>query len=115
MPLSPWVRKMRHRVARGRCVIGHDPCEMPTFGGPSPDPGQPGKIVHRHELRTASGTCGSSIHPRNRTADALASLALYVMFVLTQTAALQLNPQPEHFKSLIEINRNLAAGLSGRA
>jgi flagellar protein FlaF len=36
------------------------------------------------------------------------------MFVLTQTAALQLNPQPEHFKSLIEINRNLAAGLSGR-
>jgi flagellar biosynthesis activator protein FlaF len=40
------------------------------------------------------------------------------MFVLTQTAALQLNPlnpQPEHFKSLIEINRNLAAGLSGRA
>ena len=37
------------------------------------------------------------------------------MFVLTQTAALQLNPQPEYFKSLIEINRNLAAGLSGRA
>ncbi len=37
------------------------------------------------------------------------------VFVLTQTAALQLNPQPEHFKSLIEINRNLAAGLSGRA
>ena len=25
------------------------------------------------------------------------------------------NPQPEHYKSLIEINRNLAAGLSGRA
>lgn len=37
------------------------------------------------------------------------------MFVLTQTAALQVDPQPEHFKSLIEINRNLAAGLSGRA
>lgn len=37
------------------------------------------------------------------------------MFVLTQTAALQLSPQPEHFRSLIEINRNLAAGLSGRA
>ena len=37
------------------------------------------------------------------------------VFVLTQTAALQLNPQPEHFKSLIDINRNLAAGLSGRA
>lgn len=37
------------------------------------------------------------------------------VFVLTQTAALQLDPQPEHFQSLIEINRNLAAGLSGRA
>jgi flagellar biosynthesis activator protein FlaF len=37
------------------------------------------------------------------------------VFVLTQTAALQLNPRPEHYKSLIEINRNLAAGLSGRA
>jgi len=35
--------------------------------------------------------------------------------VLTQTLALQLSPQPEHFKSLIEINRNIAAGLSGRA
>src|ERR1700722_17376842 len=37
------------------------------------------------------------------------------LFVLTQTLALQLSPQPEHFKSLIEINRNIAAGLSGRA
>lgn len=37
------------------------------------------------------------------------------LFVLTQTAALQLNPQLDQFKSLIEINRNLAAGLSGRA
>ena len=37
------------------------------------------------------------------------------VFVLTQTAALQLNPQIDQFKALIEINRNLAAGLSGRA
>jgi flagellar protein FlaF len=37
------------------------------------------------------------------------------MFVLTQTMALQLSPQPDHFKPLIEINRNIAAGLSGRA
>lgn len=37
------------------------------------------------------------------------------IFVLTQTAALQVNPQRDQFKSLIEINRNLAAGLSGRA
>lgn len=37
------------------------------------------------------------------------------IFVLTQTAALQISPQPEHIKPLIEINRNLAAGLAGRA
>ena len=37
------------------------------------------------------------------------------VFVLTQTAALQLNPQLDQFRPLIEINRNLAAGLSGRA
>jgi len=42
-------------------------------------------------------------------------IANIATFVLTQTSALQLDPQPEHFKSLIEINRNLAAGLSGRA
>ena len=37
------------------------------------------------------------------------------MFVLTHTAALQINPQLDQFKSLIDINRNLAAGLTGRA
>lgn len=37
------------------------------------------------------------------------------VFVLTQTLALQVSPQREHFKSLIDINRNIAAGLSGRA
>ena len=36
------------------------------------------------------------------------------IFVLSQTAALQISPQREHFKPLIEINRNIAAGLSGR-
>jgi flagellar protein FlaF len=37
------------------------------------------------------------------------------MFVLTQTLVLQSHPQIDEFKSLIEINRNIAAGLSGRA
>ena len=31
-----------------------------------------------------------------------------------QTAALQMSPQFDHFRPLIEINRNIAAGLSGR-
>jgi len=35
-------------------------------------------------------------------------------FVMTQTAELQIAPKPELLKPLIEINRNLAAGLSGR-
>jgi flagellar protein FlaF len=37
------------------------------------------------------------------------------IFVLSHTAALQLSRQRAHFKPLIEINRNIAAGLSGRA
>ena len=37
------------------------------------------------------------------------------IFVLSQTAALQISPQRDHFKPLIEINRNIAAGLGGRA
>ena len=36
------------------------------------------------------------------------------VFVLSHTAALQISPQREHFRPLIEINRNIAAGLSGR-
>ena len=36
------------------------------------------------------------------------------VFVLSQTTALQMSPQREHIKPLIEINRNIAAGLSGR-
>jgi flagellar protein FlaF len=47
--------------------------------------------------------------------DVRQKIANIAIFVLSQTAALQINPQREHFKSLIEINRNIAAGLSGRA
>jgi flagellar biosynthesis activator protein FlaF len=37
------------------------------------------------------------------------------VFVMKQTVDMQLNPDPAKLKSLIEINCNLAAGLSGRA
>lgn len=37
------------------------------------------------------------------------------MFVLTRTIEIQLDPAPEKLKSLIDINCNIAAGLSGRA
>ena len=36
------------------------------------------------------------------------------IFVLSHTAALQISPQRAHFKPLIDINRNIAAGLGGR-
>jgi flagellar protein FlaF len=36
------------------------------------------------------------------------------MFVMNQTVDMQLNPDPAKLKSLIDINCNLAAGLSGR-
>ena len=37
------------------------------------------------------------------------------VFVLTQTIEMQMSPDPAKLKSLIEINCNIAAGLSGRA
>lgn len=36
------------------------------------------------------------------------------LFVLPHTMALMVAPQREHFQPLIDINRNIAAGLSGR-
>ena len=46
--------------------------------------------------------------------DVRQNIANIGIFVLTQTAALQISAQPEQIKPLIEINRNIAAGLSGR-
>ena len=37
------------------------------------------------------------------------------VFVLKQTVEMQVNPEPAKLKSLIDINCNIAAGLSGRA
>ena len=46
--------------------------------------------------------------------DVRQNIANIGVFVLSQTAALQMSPQREHIRPLIEINRNIAAGLSGR-
>ena len=46
--------------------------------------------------------------------DVRQNIANIGVFVLSQTAALQMSPQREHIKPLIEINRNIAAGLNGR-
>jgi len=46
--------------------------------------------------------------------DVRQNIANIGVFVLSQTAALQMSPQRDHIKPLIEINRNIAAGLSGR-
>ena len=37
------------------------------------------------------------------------------VFVMNQTVDMQIAPEPKKLSSLIEINRNIAAGLSGRA
>ena len=47
--------------------------------------------------------------------DVRQNIANLGVFVLSHTAALQISPQRDHFKPLIEINRNIAAGLGGRA
>ncbi len=46
--------------------------------------------------------------------DVRQNIANIGVFVLSHTAALQISRQREHFKPLIDINRNIAAGLSGR-
>jgi flagellar biosynthesis activator protein FlaF len=43
------------------------------------------------------------------------NIANISVFVLKQTLEMQTNPEPQKLISLIEINRNIAAGLSGRA
>lgn len=50
-----------------------------------------------------------------QTLDIRQNIANIGTFVMTQTMELQLNPQREKLKPLIDINCNLAAGLSGRA
>ena len=47
--------------------------------------------------------------------DVRQNIANIGVFVLSHTAALQISPQRAHFQPLIEINRNIAAGLGGRA
>ena len=42
------------------------------------------------------------------------SIANIAVFVMQQTIDMQINPDPAKLKSLIDINCNLAAGLSGR-
>lgn len=50
-----------------------------------------------------------------QTTDVRQNVANIGVFVMAQTYELQLNPRAELLPPLIEINRNLAAGLSGRA
>lgn len=50
-----------------------------------------------------------------QTVEVRQNIANIGTFVMTQTMELQLNPQPEKLRPLIDINCNLAAGLSGRA
>jgi flagellar protein FlaF len=50
-----------------------------------------------------------------QTVEVRQNIANIGTFVMTQTMELQIHPQREKLKSLIDINCNLAAGLSGRA
>lgn len=50
-----------------------------------------------------------------QTVEVRQNIANIGTFVMTQTMELQLNPQREKLKPLIDINCNLAAGLAGRA
>lgn len=59
---------------------------------------------------------GAAIDDKNpQGLDVRQRIADIGVFVMTQTAELQVDPKRELVPPLIEINRNLAAGLSGRA
>ena len=49
-----------------------------------------------------------------QTIEVRQNIANLGIFILTQCAALKLKPEIERFQSLIDINTNIAAGLSGR-
>jgi len=68
-----------------------------------------GRVEADIEPDASSGQClAQSVEVRQ-------NIANIGTFVMTQTMEMQLNPKPELLKPLIEINCNLAAGLSGRA
>jgi len=54
-------------------------------------------------------------NPQPLPQDVRQKIVNIAMFVLTHTMALLVSPQRDHFAPLININRNIAAGLSGRA
>jgi flagellar biosynthesis activator protein FlaF len=55
----------------------------------------------------------SNENPQPR--DVRQNIANIGVFVMKQTIDMQLNPDPSKLKSLIDINCNIAAGLSGKA
>ena len=55
-----------------------------------------------------TGTCITLLEIRQ-------NIANIGVFVMKQTIDMQINPDPAKLKPLIEINCNLAAGLSGKA
>ncbi|MDB5618673.1 flagellar biosynthesis regulator FlaF [Tardiphaga sp.] len=59
---------------------------------------------------------GEAMNDENpQSAEVRQNIANIGIFVLTQCAALKVKREVESLQSLIDINRNIAAGLSGRA
>ena len=56
----------------------------------------------------------SQIYENPQSIEVRQNIANIGVFVMNQTVEMQLNPDPAKLKSLIDINCNLAAGLSGR-
>jgi len=79
-----------------------------------PDKNMHKALVFNRRLWTIFMSAATSSENPNPI-DIRQNIANIGVFVLKQTLDMQMNPDPAKLKSLIDINCNIAAGLSGRA
>jgi flagellar protein FlaF len=79
-----------------------------------PDPRMHAALLFNRQLWTIFMSAAES-NDNPQPLEVRQKIANIGVFVMKQTIEMQLVPEPGKLKSLIEINRNIAAGLAGRA
>jgi flagellar protein FlaF len=79
-----------------------------------PDPKMHAALLFNRQLWTIFMSAAQS-DENQQPIEIRQNIANIGIFVMKQTIEMQVNPEPAKLKSLIEINCNIAAGLSGRA
>lgn len=79
-----------------------------------PDPKMHAALLFNRQLWTIFMSAAQN-NENQQPIEIRQNIANIGIFVMKQTIDMQVNPEPAKLKSLIEINCNIAAGLSGRA